>query len=166
MSNRINPEDYIYLGYKVVNAFLQKNQHLYDIIDDLEGEAMLAIVEAAARWENKGSIAFSTYCAIEVHNAILKYLRDNENRYHRIVAVSLEDIVLTPESETWEDLVEGSIVDIENTIDSLSDESREYISLVNKGYGKRKIRRILKIGWKQFSELEQRVIDELKENIK
>lgn len=159
----IDATEYLNLGYKVVHEFLRQNNHLYHLQEDLEQEAALAIVIAADKWVDRGTIQFSTYCTIASRNAVLKFLRDNENKFRRVCITSLEDLP-TPESEdggkvSWEDHIEGSVVDVPSAIASLPEDCQVYVSLVNEGYSRHEIREKLGIGWKRYRKLKQMVID-------
>jgi len=161
-------EDYMNLGYKVVHEFLRRNPTLYHLREDLEQEAMLAIVEGAAKWKDQGTIMFSTYVAVEVQNAILKYLRDKENKYHRVVAKSLEEILLSPETtpegdSSWEDVIPGSVVDFDTVLSKLPADCQTFVSYVNSGYTMKQIATAMGIGSSKVSELKELVKEKISE---
>ncbi len=166
---KIDPKDYIKLGYKVANVFLSKNPHLYYMKEDIESEAMVGICKAAKKWVDQGKIKFSTYCATEAQHQILDYLRNHENKWTRVAAVGLEDLTLesTEEGETisWEDVTEGIIIDTHDVINRCSEETRKYLELYNEGVSRHEMREAYKVSWRGLGKLKQSVRDELVEKL-
>jgi len=160
-----NPNDYLRLGHKIVHAFLRRNPHLYYLTDDLLQEASLAIVLAAAKFEDRGKVKFSTYCGIEAHNAILKFLRDGENKFRNICPKSVEELV-SPETEgdswSWEDTVSGEVVDIERTLMHLPVDVQMFIHKLNKGRTTRQAREELGCSWEQIEAYKDTISQALK----
>lgn len=170
MSSQINPEDYFRLAYSVVAKFLKRNPHLEDLKEDLQQEGILAVLESAPKFKDTGKIQYSTYCAREVQNCLLKYLRDNENKFNNVCAMSVEDLV-TPESEgsgdsmDWQDIVSGVVIDVEAIVAKLPPDCQQFISLVDNGMNRHEIRTALGCSWVQFEELKERTISKLQESL-
>lgn len=154
---KIDPNDYFLLGYRVAHVFLKRNPHLYHLREDIEQEAALAVIETALRFEDRGTIKFSTYCARQVQNAILKYLRDFENKYR---FRSLEELV-TLESEddsmSWEELIPGVTLDIEQAIAKMPEDMKYFVKLKCEGKTRHQIREILGCSWNHYCAQEARI---------
>jgi RNA polymerase sigma factor (sigma-70 family) len=161
----INPLDFTNLAFKVVNSFLKRNPHLYAIQEDIEQEAMLAVVEGARSFKDTGKVKFTTYIAIQVQNRILNYLRDYENKFSSKDIRYLEDLV-TPESEddnalSWEEMVPGSVVDVESIMTRLEPDELNFVKLSNNGMTRHQIRESLGCSWEHFEALKERTIAKL-----
>lgn len=162
MTVKINPEDYMKLGYKVVHTFLKMNPHLYYLQEDLEQEGMLAVCEAAKRFVDRGKVKFSTFCAISVQNKILKFLRDNENKFRNIATCSVEELTLESEDTIdWQDMIGGTAMDVEAYIRELPVDLRLYAKLMISGKTKHEIREELGCSWEHLEQLKERTINHI-----
>ena len=157
----LDPEKYLKLSEIGVSLFIKKNPSVAYLYEDLIGVANVALVEGCVDYEKDQGMSPTTYLWSRISQSLYNFVTRNEWKQRKISPVSVEEFNRSVGTEdlTWEETIDGTLIDLKSFVDRLTDEERKFLELYILTGSLKRSREVLGISWESLSNLKKFIKD-------